>query len=166
ARGAAGRAPRRAPIGRAGRRLAPLPPPPVVLGADLVRTTVLGQYAVGADFKCRLRAGRVEQGERAVQPHPPAGPAELLLVEEVVCGEQALLAVDGRLDGHGELALAREEVEPERVLAPRRDIAVLELLVDRDRPGVEEWGPVLVWVRDRLGDAIERPDLEGVTIRH
>src|SRR6185437_13835751 len=79
-------------------RFAPFHTAAIVFRVEHVRPAVLGQHPFRRRVEYFLRAGAIGYWRTAVQSHPAAGAAELILVEEVIRGEETVLAVDGRFD--------------------------------------------------------------------
>src|SRR5689334_12911417 len=76
-----------------------------ILGVEFEGAAMFGQHPLWSGIEYLLRAGRIERRKAAVEPHPAAGAAVHVLVEEIVRCEVAAFAVDRRLDSRGELAL-------------------------------------------------------------
>ena len=152
-------------VGGAGGNLAPFDAAAKIFGVELEGAAMLGQHPVRSDIKHLLGTGGVGEWITAVQAHPAAAAAELILVKEVVGGEQALLAVDDRFDRHGELGLAGEVREAKTVLVPSRRFAVFESPVDFHGTGIEERRPQQIRIGDGRGDAVECPDPKLVAVR-
>src|SRR5262249_7810137 len=115
---------------------------------------VLGQHPFGRNVEDLLGARGIRKRKAAVEPHPTARAAELILMKEVIRREKALLAVNGRFDRHREFCLTGEEVEAEAILAPGRGIAVFEESIDLHRSHVDKRRAISVRIGNWLGDAV------------